>query len=402
MTVMSHFAALDAALVEAGWPATSPWWRAQLERFYASGRRQLVLRVGRRGGKSSTLCRIAVLEAVFGEHVIPPGDVGIVGVVSVDRREASARLRTIAAILNVLRVPYRERDGEIALTRRPVVFRVHTGSVAGVVGGTWICAVCDEVARWRDADTGANPATEVLASLRPTMATQPHARIFLSSSPLGSLDAHAVAFDAGETDYQCTAYAPTWLANPSVTEAQTRADEPIDRVWRREYLAEPQGAMASVFGLDTIDAAMARRPPGVCEALHGRRLVIDASRGVDAWTYLVARWVYPASTLAEGVTVVSDPTPLWNGEPAGSYQRPTRIARSWDATARRMVERRQVQIDSVWQDLPASAMPKPKLMVETIGEVPDAADTEGSVAYLTEQCRRWADDYGRPDPSRGG
>jgi hypothetical protein len=55
---------LDAALVKAGWPATSPWWRAELERFIRSGKRRWVIRVGRRGGKSSTLCRVAICQAI--------------------------------------------------------------------------------------------------------------------------------------------------------------------------------------------------------------------------------------------------------------------------------------------------------------------------------------------------
>ena len=88
MTVLSHVPTLERALVDAGFPAMTPWWRDALASFYESGRRQLVLRVGRRGGKSSTLCRVAVLEALFGEHYVPPGDVGVVAIISTSRDEA--------------------------------------------------------------------------------------------------------------------------------------------------------------------------------------------------------------------------------------------------------------------------------------------------------------------------
>jgi hypothetical protein len=104
---------------------------------------------------------------------LPPGDVGIVGIVSVSRDEAAQRLRTIKAILDALGVKYRPIDCGIELEARPIAFKVFTASISGVVGGTWFCGIGDELARWRDADTGANPATEVLGSLRPTMAGQP-------------------------------------------------------------------------------------------------------------------------------------------------------------------------------------------------------------------------------------
>jgi hypothetical protein len=85
---------INAALVAAGWPALSRWWRRVLKAFYRSKRRRLVLRVGRRGGKSTALCLIAVAEAVFGAHAVPPGDIGCAVFVSASKEEARARLKT--------------------------------------------------------------------------------------------------------------------------------------------------------------------------------------------------------------------------------------------------------------------------------------------------------------------
>jgi len=97
---------IDAGLVAAGFPATSPWWRRELRRFLTSGRRRWAVRAGRRAGKSSTLCRLAVAVALAGEWSVPPGDVAVVAFVSVDRNEAAGRLRTIRAILDALGVGY--------------------------------------------------------------------------------------------------------------------------------------------------------------------------------------------------------------------------------------------------------------------------------------------------------
>lgn len=281
---------LEEKLQLAGFPAMSLWWRKTFARFYASGRRRLVPRVGRRGGKSSSLCRVAVCEALYGRHDVPPGDLGVVAIVSVDRREAGRRIRTIKAILDAIGEPHVPIDGGVQLTRRAVAFQVFTATIAGVSGFTCIFALCDEVAKWRDADTGANPASEVLASLRPTMATQPNARLVLSSSPLGTLDAHAKAFDEGDTESQMVAYAPTWVANPTLTEAGTRADEPDEGKWRREYAAIPmEGDEESLFGAAMLTAAT-REGAAELPPLAGWSYVAamdPATRG-NGWTLVVA------------------------------------------------------------------------------------------------------------------
>jgi len=53
------------------------------------------------------------------------------------------------------------------------------------------------------------------------MVTVPTARMYISSSAFSNLDYHFDLFEAGDTAAQLVAYAPTWEANPSVTEAET-------------------------------------------------------------------------------------------------------------------------------------------------------------------------------------
>jgi hypothetical protein len=230
---------LDRRLVAAGWPKTSDWWRQTLSRFYRSTCPQLVLRVGRRGGKSSTLCRIAVLEALMGEHHVAPGDTGVVAIVSVSKPEAKERLETIEKILHVLGVDHKALAERIDLLDESIAFRVFAATVGGVSGFSGICILCDEVSKWLDKDAGSNPATEVLASVRPTMAGLPNAKIFLSSSPMTPHDAHAHAFDVGNTALQQVAFAETWIARPTLTEEETRRLESDHRRWLREYAAIP-------------------------------------------------------------------------------------------------------------------------------------------------------------------
>ena len=287
--VLEYLQDLEDALVAKGWPALSPWWRATIARWYRSGKRYMVSRVGRRGGKSTSWCRVGVLEALHGEHDIPPGDVGVVAIISVDRREAARRIRTIKQILDVIGVAYGPIDGGIILRDRPIAFQCFTASIAGVSGFTSIFILCDEVSKWRDADTLANPATEVLASLRPTMSTQPNARMVLSSSPLGTLDAHAEAFDRGETDEQCVAFATSWDANPTLTEAQTHIDEPDEGRWMREYAGIPlEDTETGIFGSALLDKCE-RAAPMYLPPMPGWSYVAatdPATRG-NAWTLIV-------------------------------------------------------------------------------------------------------------------
>lgn len=239
---------MDAKLVEKGFPATSPWWAETITNWYDAGKRQAVLRVGRRGGKSSSLSRLAVVEALYGHHDVPPGDIGVVAIISTRLDEAAQRLATITAILDALGVAHKPWGNGvlgIKLVGRRIGFRVYAASVAGVSGFTGIFILCDEVAKWRDKDTGTNPASEVLKSVRPTMATQPESRIVLSSSPFGMMDAHYDAFEEGETPLQTTAYAESWVANPSLTEAETHILEPDEGAWLREYKAIPQAEIES-------------------------------------------------------------------------------------------------------------------------------------------------------------
>jgi hypothetical protein len=124
------------------------------------------------------------------------------------------------------------------------------------------------------------------------MATQPRARLFLSSSPLSTLDAHYDAYEQGETPAQCIAHAPTWVANPSISEQDTHALEPDWRVWAREYKAIPQAAISAAFDPDAVDRAF--RDPGCSYTAGERVLVLDPSSGRnDSFSFAVVGWSWP-------------------------------------------------------------------------------------------------------------
>lgn len=241
---------MDRRLVEAKFPALSDWWRTEIERFVMSGRRRWVMRVGRRGGKSTSLSRLGVAWALFGQWSVPPGDRAIMPFVSVDRDEASGRLFTIREILDALDVSYSTRGAYEVSTHEPAVtFRVTTCSVSGVVGFTSIAIFGDEMAKWKTKETAASPAKKVMGSLRPTLATQPFGFEACPSSPWAANDYHASLYKLGDDDHQIVSQAPTWIANPTITEEETHALEPIYDEWRLHYAAEvPETATDAWFG----------------------------------------------------------------------------------------------------------------------------------------------------------
>jgi len=290
--------AMDKVLVRAGFPPTSAFWQRDRQRFFRAlalrdpHRRRLairrwVLRVGRRGGKSSNLCRIAVAWALWGAWDVPAGDIAVIGFISKDRDEAAARLRTIAAILDALGISYDARGDDIELRDKRCAFRVLTCSVAGVVGPTVVLLVGDEMAHWESRENKADPAPLVMGSSRPAMASQPFAFEIDSSAPWASDDYHAQLFDAGNTDAQLVSHAATWEANPTISEQDTRDIEPDPKLWSMNYAALP-GLVVSLAN-DPVDVAACfeRMPPS---SLSRPWLAMDPSslRG-DAFAYVAGK-----------------------------------------------------------------------------------------------------------------
>lgn len=306
VSFLARYDALDVALQACGFPATSPWWRTQLARFFERRRRRWIIRAGRRAGKSSTLCRLAVAWALWGEWSVPAGDIAVIPFVSVDRDEASARLRTIASILRAVGVQFQERSDEIELGgSRPVLFRVVTCSVRGTVGFTSIADFCDEVALWESRETGANPAAEVVGNLAPTMATQPAAFMVLSSSPWGGDDFHAQLFDQGDTEHQMVSFAATWTANPTLTEQDTHDLEPDPKAWSRAYASIPQAGLTTAFDHAHVDRCF--WAPNRQQYQWGRPvMILDPGETRNTFAWSIGSWGQPLQRKVGAETTFTD------------------------------------------------------------------------------------------------
>ncbi|MEI9951627.1 MAG: hypothetical protein WDO74_22270 [Pseudomonadota bacterium] len=281
---------LDAELQAAGHHGLTSWWKEQLARWYAHPTaRTLVARVGRGGTKSHISVKVALNEVIHGDWFVPPGEQHFWAYVSTTKDEAAQRLNLIERFLIDLGLKYERNGDQITVQDEPRGWRVFAATVASVSGFRCFGATGDELCKWKSADKMANPAGEVMASINAMTVTHPGARRLLVSSPLGMTDHHYKRFALGDTADQLTCEAPTWIANPSITEQQTHELEPDPRIWSREYAARPQAGALSVFEPEAIVRAfqwpspMGDPPARVC--------VIDASSGrKDSWTWGVCGW----------------------------------------------------------------------------------------------------------------
>jgi hypothetical protein len=254
--------------------------------------------VGRRGGKSRIAALVATYLAVFRDYsaVLAPGEVGTLAIIAADRKQARTILRYVSGFLEavpMLQATVVARTAETITLSNRVVIEVHTASWRTLRGYTLVGVVADELAFWRSEDA-ANPDHEILAGLRPGMATVPGALLLCISSPYarrGALwEAYTRHFGA-ERDPVLVWQADTAAMNPTV-DPQVIADayDADEAAASAEY-----GALfrQDVEGFVSREAVRAVVIPGRFELPFCRELAyqafVDPSGGArDSMTLAVA------------------------------------------------------------------------------------------------------------------
>lgn len=196
----------EAMLQARGFHAMGEWWRQELARFYASGKRWALVCAGRGASKSTTLTRVANCETLFAERHVPPGQQWVWPFISVGSTDAARRITEVTAMLAALGIePARTLRGnmprlEMSDARGGDVALVSLAStIAGVSGPNAIGATIDEEAKLRDRATNANPSSEILASLIQTFRARPNIRAIRCSSAWTEEGSHAQSIAAGDT-----------------------------------------------------------------------------------------------------------------------------------------------------------------------------------------------------------
>ena len=218
---------------------------------------------GRRAGKSFVLALVAVFLATFRDYrqFLAPGERGTITIIAADRRQARVIFRYIHGLLNgvaMLKLMIERETAEAFDLTNSVTIEIQAASFRSTRGYTLVAALCDEIAFWRS-DEFANPDREILAALRPAMATIPGAMLLCASSPYarrGALwDTYRRHF--GGDSPVLVWKAPTRTMNPSVP--QRVIDEAIEAdpsSAAAEYMAEFRTDVESFISREVVDAAV--------------------------------------------------------------------------------------------------------------------------------------------------
>ena len=222
---------------------------------------------GRRAGKSFILALCAVFSACFRDWTphLAPGERATIMVIASDRGQARTIFRYIGALLT--RVPMlaelieRETIDSFDLSNS-VTIEVQTASSRSTRGYTIAAALCDELAFWPSYDA-AEPDHEILAAIKPGMATIPGAMLLCASSPYarrGALfDAHRKHFGK-DNDPILVWQADTRTMNPTVP--QSVIDEAMERnpaSAAAEYGAEFRRDIESLIAIEAVRACVSAR-----------------------------------------------------------------------------------------------------------------------------------------------
>jgi hypothetical protein len=142
--------------------------------------------VGRRGGKTSRIAAPIVCYEASRDHRLPKGEQAYVMLIARVKNQAQIAFRQIRHYLLNSPVLGREvvkvRQHEIVL-RNGITIACYPCSHIAVRGESVVAVICDEMAFWQHEETAANPEEEVLAALRPAMATFPNAKLIKISTP---------------------------------------------------------------------------------------------------------------------------------------------------------------------------------------------------------------------------
>ena len=266
---------------------------------------------GRRAGKSFMMALVAIFLACFSDYrpFLGPGERATIMVVAADRKQARTVMRYIRGLLEIpalAKLVDNITADSIDLARQ-VTIEVGTASHKSLRGYSIAAMLADELAFWPQEDA-TSPDEEILAAVRPAMATIPGAMLLCASSPYARRGALWEAFRRhyGQDDPSVLVWkAATRTMNPSVP--QRFIDEALERDPAHataEYLAEFRSDIEAFISREAVDAAVipgrfelapanrvqyyaACDPSGgsqdsftlaICHAERGGKIVIDAIR----------------------------------------------------------------------------------------------------------------------------
>ncbi|MEN6560112.1 MAG: hypothetical protein ABFD52_04980 [Acidobacteriota bacterium] len=207
---------------------------------------------------------IASYLAVFKNwrQFLSPGEKGWIFIVAVDKAQAGIIKGYISGIFNgnpSLRTMIAQETKETLELRNSVNITVKTCSFRSVRGYTLIAAILEEMAFWRSEETGANPDREVLAAIRPALATVAESVLIGISTPYSR---QGVLWDQfrqhfGKAGGSLVWKAPTSVMNPTINKKTIETALASDKAAAlAEWEAEWRDDVTSFLSPEMIEAVL--------------------------------------------------------------------------------------------------------------------------------------------------
>jgi hypothetical protein len=200
---------------------------------------ELVGVVGRRGGKSRAIAASACYLAGLCDHrdVLVPGERGVLLCIAPDQRQAHIVLDYCEAIFRstpMLQQLIASRTSDTLSLTNGVDIEVRSASFRRLRGHTFIAAIADEAAFYFSDESSANPDSEILAAVRPGLATTGGLLAMISSpyAKRGELyEAHKRHYGAAGDPRILVAQGTSRDFNPSLPQSV------VDRALERDHAA---------------------------------------------------------------------------------------------------------------------------------------------------------------------
>ena len=234
-----------------------------LESVPEGGVKEAYVIAGRRSGKSRIAAIIAVYLACLKDwsQYLAPGERGWIFIIANDREQAKVVKRYVSAALRSIKIfsSMVEKDliQEISL-KNGVSIGIKTCSFRTLRGYTVLAAIFEELAFWRSEES-ANPDREVLAAVRPAMATIPESLLIGISTPYARKGLLYEVWKkyAGEKGKPLVWKAATEIMNPVIDRnvIQEAYDDDPQRA-ASEYGAEWRKDIESFISEELIEAAV--------------------------------------------------------------------------------------------------------------------------------------------------
>ena len=219
--------------------------------------------IGRRGGKTRAMAVLAAFIAACCDHrhILAPGERGVLPILAASTLQAGQAFNFVAGIFSAapnLKPLIENVTADTLSLSTGVDIQVRPASFRTIRGITAVAAIGDEIAFWRSEDS-ANPDTEILRALLPTLATT-GGMLACISSPHAKRGKLYATFKRhyGPAGHPLivVAKAPSRTMNPTLPQSVIdRALEEDPEAASAEWDAEFRGDIETFVSREAIDAA---------------------------------------------------------------------------------------------------------------------------------------------------